>query len=406
VRRLVLAPAYVALTLVLVTGLPVLLLLGLAVSTVLPGRWRALRLLWMALLVMVLESVALVALLALWVGSGFGLRIRSPRFQRAHYTLVRWYLQILYVESERVLHVRVSVEGPRPTTYDGRPLLILSRHAGPGDSFLVVHALVNWYAREPRIILKDTLQWDPAIDVMLNRLPNRFIRPAPGAGEEIEGQVAELARNLDDDDAFVLFPEGGNFTEHRRKRAIERLRRRGHIDEAEKAERLRHVLAPKPGGVLAALGVAREADVVFVAHTGVEHMATVLDVWRELPMDREIQMRWWIVPAHEVPEGEEERIDWLFAWWARIDDWVHARQTESGAPTSPCPASTTPTLPRTRAPDPRPHPVSLGAVDHVRQACDRFGRCLHLPKRSPACLTWSTGSNRVDTGCHRIWGHG
>ena len=63
------------------------------------------------------------------------------------------------------------------------------------------------------------------------------------------------------------------------------------------------MLAPKPGGVLAALTHARDADVVFVAHTGVEHMTTVLDVWRELPMDREIQMRWWIVPADEVPRG-------------------------------------------------------------------------------------------------------
>lgn len=344
VRRLVLAPTYVALTVLLVTSLPVLLLLALAVSTVLPGRWRALRLLWMVLLTMLLESAALVALLGLWVSSGLGWRIRSPRFQRAHYALVRWYLRVLYAECVRVLHLRVVVEGPPPTSYDDRPLLILSRHAGPGDSFLVVHALVNWYAREPRIILKDTLQWDPAIDVMLNRLPNRFIRPAPGAGEEIEAQIASLARNLDHNDALVLFPEGGNFTEHRRKRAIERLRRKGHIDEAEKAERLRHVLAPQPGGVLAALGVARDADVVFVAHTGVEHMTTVLDVWRELPMDREIQMRWWIVPAQEVPRGEEERIDWLFAWWARIDDWVHARQAESG------------TLPRPEPP----------GFDHVR----------------------------------------
>ena len=331
VRRLVLAPGLVVLTLVVLTGLPVLALVALAASTMLPGRWRALRLLWMAMLHLALETAVLVALFGLWVASGFGWKIRSPRFQRAHYTLVRWYLQVIYWECRRVLHVRVDVEGPPPETYDGRPLLILSRHAGPGDSFLVVHALVNWYAREPRIVLKDTLQWDPAIDVVLNRLPNRFIRPSPGAGDAVERQVGELSRNLDENDAFVIFPEGGNFTEHRRKRAIERLRRKGHIDEAEKAERLRHVMAPKPGGVLAALTQARDADVVFVAHTGVEHMSTVLDVWRELPMDREIQMRWWIVPASDVPEGDEARIDWLFAWWARIDDWIHERQVRHGA---------------------------------------------------------------------------
>jgi 1-acyl-sn-glycerol-3-phosphate acyltransferase len=331
-RRLVLAPALIGLTVLAFTGLPVLLLVGVALSTVLPGHWRVLRLGWMVLLYLALESVALVVLFVLWVASGFGWKIRSPRFQRTHYVLVKWYLQVLYWECERVLRVKVSVEGPPPPAYDGRPLLILSRHAGPGDSFLVVHALVNWYAREPRIVLKDTLQWDPAIDVVLNRLPNRFIRPDPGskgsaAAAQVLRHVGDLSRDLDDNDAFVIFPEGGNFTEHRRKRAIERLRRKGHIDEAEKAEQLRHVMAPKPGGVLAALTNARDADVVFVAHTGVEHMATVLDVWRELPMDKQIEMRWWIVPAAEVPAGEDERVDWLFERWRMIDDWIAERQS-------------------------------------------------------------------------------
>ncbi len=331
-RRLVLGPAVLALSVLAITGLPVLLVVGVLLSTFLPGRWRAFRLLWMALLYLFLEAAALVVLLALWVGSGFGWRIRSPRFQRAHYVLVKWFLQVLFWECQRVLHVRVTVEGPPPTSYDGKPLLILSRHAGPGDSLLVVHALLNWYDREPRIVLKDTLQWDPAIDVVLNRLPNLFVRPGRGS-DQLLADVGELSRNLDDNDAFVIFPEGGNVTEHRRKRAIERLRRQGHIDEAEKAERLKHVMAPKPGGVLAALTQAGDADVVLVAHTGIEHMVTVLDVWRELPMDREIQMRWWIVPSAEVPRGEEARVDWLFAWWARIDAWIDECQAQAGQPT-------------------------------------------------------------------------
>ena len=334
-RRLVLAPLLVVVTVVALTSLPVLLLVAAAASTVLPGRWRPLRLLWMVLLYLVLEFVAIIVLFALWVASGFGWRIRSPRFQHAHYGIVRWYLQVLFWECGRVLHVRVDVEGPPPTSYDGRPLLILSRHAGPGDSFLVVHALVNWYAREPRIVLKDTLQWDPAIDIVLNRLPNRFIRPGHDKhgrnGDIVERQVSELSRNLDQNDAFVIFPEGGNFTEHRRKRAIERLRRKGLTEEAERAEQLHHVMAPKPGGVLAALTNANDADVVFVAHTGVEHMVTVLDVWRELPMDTAIEMRWWLVPAADVPKDREARIDWLFDWWKQIDDWIAERRAAAVA---------------------------------------------------------------------------
>jgi 1-acyl-sn-glycerol-3-phosphate acyltransferase len=335
VRRLVLAPALIVATILAFTGLPVLLLVAAAASTVLPGRWRPLRLLWMVLLYLALESVALIVLFALWVASGFGWRIRSPRFQRAHYEIVRWYLQVLFWECRRVLHVRIDVEGPPPTSYDGRPLLILSRHAGPGDSFLVVHALVNWYEREPRIVLKDTLQWDPAIDVVLNRLPNRFIRPNRDKHSRnrdlVQERVGELSRNLDENDAFVIFPEGGNFTEHRRKRAIERLRRKGLIEEAARAEALQHVMAPKPGGVLAALTNAADADVVFVAHTGVEHMVTVLDVWRELPMDTAIQMRWWLVPGADVPKDREARIDWLFDWWKQIDDWIAERRAAGAA---------------------------------------------------------------------------
>jgi len=329
-RRLVLAPLLIVLTVLAVTGLPVLLLVAAAASTLLPGRWRPLRLIWMVLLYLALESLALIVLFALWVASGFGWRIRSPRFQRAHYEIVRWFLQVLFWECRRVLHVRVDVEGPPPTSYVGRPLLILSRHAGPGDSFLVVHALLNWYAREPRIVLKDTLQWDPAIDVVLNRLPNRFIRPESGRNAElVERQVGELSRDLDENDAFVIFPEGGNFTEHRRKRAIERLRRKGLIDEADRAEELQHVMAPKPGGVLAALTNAHGADVVFVAHTGIEHMVTVLDVWRELPMDTSIEMRWWLVPAADVPKDRAARIDWLFDWWKEIDDWIAERRAST-----------------------------------------------------------------------------
>ncbi|WP_202388298.1 hypothetical protein [Nocardioides flavescens] len=171
-------------------------------------------------------------------------------------------------------------------------------------------------------MLKDTLRWDPAIDVLLSRLPARFISPNPAAGEDLESQIAELARDLDRDDAFVIFPEGGNFTAARRDRAIARLRRLGLEAMAQRAEEMIHVLAPRPGGVVAALDAAPGVDVLLVAHTGLDHLHSVADLWRELPMDKRIVMRWWRVPRAEIPEGREERIGWLFDWWERIDDWV------------------------------------------------------------------------------------
>ena len=120
----------------------------------------------------------------------------------------------------------------------------------------------------------------------------------------------------------MIFPEGGNFTPGRRQRAIEKLRRLGLEAMAQRAERMENVLAPRPGGFLAALDAAPDADVLLVAHTGLDHLLTVTDVWRELPMDKQLVMRWWRVSREDIPDGREARIDWLFSWWEDIDRWV------------------------------------------------------------------------------------
>src|SRR5262249_46933750 len=161
----------------------------------------------------------------------------------------------------------------------------------------------------------------PMIDVVLSRVPARFISTQPKRGHDLEQEIADLARGLDANDAFVIFPEGGNFTPDRRLRAIERLHRMGMERMAQRAERVANVLAPKPGGLLAALDAAPDADVVLVAHTGLDHLFTIADVWRELPMDKILIMRWWQVSRDDIPADREERIEWLFGWWERIDDW-------------------------------------------------------------------------------------
>jgi 1-acyl-sn-glycerol-3-phosphate acyltransferase len=318
-------------SLLAVLTLPLTVPLAALVGLLLPRtRGRPLRLLIMLVGYLAAEGVGLAALGFLWVIAGFGHSIRAPVNERRHYVLVRTYLQWLYWLVKRVLHVSVLVEGPAPEAYLDRPLIVFCRHAGPGDSFLIVHALLDWYDREPRIVLKDTLQWDPAIDIVLNRLPNRFIRSgspgrptanAPGQ-PPVQEVIGDLSRRLDNNDALVLFPEGGNFTARRRARAIQRLRRQGLLAEAAKAEAMRNVLPPRPGGVLAVLENAQEADVVWVAHTGTDHLLSVADIWAALPMDLEILMRWWQVPAGSVPADPEQQIAWLYDWWRRIDEWI------------------------------------------------------------------------------------
>ena len=309
--------------------LPLLALVAAVVSVFLPGRWRALRLLCFALLYLACEVAGLVVAAVLWVCTGFGRRMHTAVSLRAHYTVLRLLLDTLMRAAQRLFAVRLVTDGTSWSPLDdGVPgstnaMVVLSRHAGPGDSFLLVHTLMNRdHLRRPRIVLKEALQLDPLLDVYLNRLPNHFVPAERTAGYSSEEAIADLARDLGEEDALLIFPEGANFTPRRRFRAIQRLRDRGLTTAVRRAEAMRHLLPPRPGGVGAALRAAPHADVVFVAHTGLEHLSTVRDLWRGLPMDKTLHLRWWFVPAHEVPREEAQLTDWLYQWWETIDAWI------------------------------------------------------------------------------------
>jgi 1-acyl-sn-glycerol-3-phosphate acyltransferase len=321
-QRVVVAPLLVVVTVLIWISLPLWLLVAAALSPLLPGRWRVLRLTWLAVLYLTCESLLLLILLGLWLASGCGWKIRTAYFEGIHYELVQIVLWVFFTEAKRVARLTIETVGPAPDAFPGHPLLVCCRHAGPGDSFTLVYALMHWYGREPRVVLKDTLAWDPAIGVILHRIPARFISPHPSAETDVEAQIGQLAQGLDANDAFVIFPEGGNFTPARRERGIQRLRRLGLEKMADRAERMTTVLAPRPGGFLAALDAAPDADVILVAHTGLDHLLTIGDIWRSLPMDKVIVMRWWQVAREEIPDSREERIEWLFGWWEQIDQWI------------------------------------------------------------------------------------
>lgn len=326
VRRTLFAPLVFLLAVLLVVLSPIALLVALLADLVLPGRWQAVRLVALGALFAAYEAAVLSSLFALWVASGFGARLRSPRFQDAHYHLVRWWLGGLAGAAVRLLQLHIEVED-RPEPRAG-PVLVFCRHAGPGDSILLAHTLLSGYERRPRIVMKAALQWDPAIDVVGNRLPCAFIRPHSEDPRDHLHAIERLARGLGDRDALVLFPEGGNFTERRRLAAIASLKRKGFGEEAVLAERMLTVLAPRPGGALQAIRTAPEADVVFVAHTGLEFMNSLVATWRILPLEGPILARYWRIAPNEIPVEHEAQVDWLFSWWGRVDDWIRSRRPD------------------------------------------------------------------------------
>ena len=229
-------------------------------SPLLPGRWRALRLLWVAIIYLTFETLLLAVLLGLWLASGFGWKIRSPYFAGIHYELVQGTLVGLLPRGQAGARPADPHRRPTPDARPERPVLVLSPrgagqlvHPDVRPAALVPPRAPGRAQEHPRLGPRD--RRDP------RRIPAKFISPNPAAGEDLESQIAALATGLDANDAFVIFPEGGNFTPARRDRAIARLRKLGLEKMAVRAEEMTHVLAPRPGGVLAALDGAPDADV-------------------------------------------------------------------------------------------------------------------------------------------------
>lgn len=340
IRRLVLAPLAVVVTLALMVLFPLLALLSLTVSWIgrigrRKGRTRALRLMFFALIWLFAESTVLFMCLGMWLASGFGGRLRTEPFQARHYAVMRWFLDSIYGAAHRAFGLRVEVDEPTPTDRElaarlTRPIIVLSRHAGPGDSFLLVRQLLSVYQRRPRVVMKATMQLDPGVDVVVNRLPNVFINHARTGDRIFVEQIQRLARSLDRHGALVIFPEGGNWTPSRWASGIGRLEQLGRRDLADRARDMPNLLPPRSGGAFAAIMACPEADVIFVAHAGLDAMVSVAEIWRNLAIGQVIKAKWWRVPAGDVPRDadHETQLQWLFGWWERIDAWIS--QNRSG----------------------------------------------------------------------------
>jgi 1-acyl-sn-glycerol-3-phosphate acyltransferase len=334
VRRLALAPLVVVITACLVVLTPAVALLSAASGMVrrLTGRGHRSRLLRVVLLALTWsagETATLTVLLGLWIVSGFGGRFDTEPYRARHYAVMEWFLNLIYRQARRACGLELEVAPPPDEQLaEDRPLIVLSRHAGPGDSLLLVHHLLTVCQRRPRVVMKATLQLDPSLDIVANRVPNAFLHrrsdgPRLRDRQQVE-QIKRLAAGLGRRDALLLFPEGGNWTPQRWRRGIDRLRRRGHADLAKRAAAMPNLLPPRAGGAFAAIGACPTADVIFVAHTGLDKLVSVRDVWQSLLTDLTVRARWWRVPAADVPRAadHETQTAWLYGWWERLDAWI------------------------------------------------------------------------------------
>src|SRR5215210_5858469 len=196
VRRAVLAPLFFLVEVAFVVASPLLAIVATLLAPVVGSR--ALRLLAIAVTYAVRHAACLAACLGLWLASGFGLRAGSPAMQRRYYGLLRWFVGGVYRSIARWARVDVRVEGSEAAleALSGRngPAIVLSRHAGEGDSLLVLHELLCRHGRRPHLVLHEALRMDPLIDILGHRLPNRFVDPRGG---DTEVEIAAMTEDAD-----------------------------------------------------------------------------------------------------------------------------------------------------------------------------------------------------------------
>ncbi|MFH8336447.1 1-acyl-sn-glycerol-3-phosphate acyltransferase [Streptomyces sp. AM6-12] len=296
-------------------------LLRAPLAPVMREPWRPVRIIGFALLYLLAELGGLLAAAVLWARRLPDRRHREERRAADAFAVLERLLRLLRRAAEAVFRLRLEVTPALAATSRpvAAPVLVFVRHAGVGDSFLLMQTLLGQAGLRPHLVLKRTLRADPALDVLIGQVPHCFLPSLDGRDEEA---IGELAAGLRPGDALVIFPEGGNFTPRRRRRAIASLRRRGLPRRARRAERMQHVLPPRDAGALAAIAAAPTTDIVFVAHTGLDVLHSARTAWTRLPLRDAVRAHWWRVPADSVPRGEDARSEWLLAQWDRVDRWV------------------------------------------------------------------------------------
>jgi 1-acyl-sn-glycerol-3-phosphate acyltransferase len=239
--------------------------------------------------------------------------------------MVHEFLVFAHAAVRRILDVDVVLEAgsttPEATPRDV-PLIVLSRHCGPGDSVLVAWLLAVRYRMQLRVVLKAILRCEPLLDLAGDWGCLCFL----GRGDRARRQIRVLAESLTGGQAMLLFPEGANFSWPRWRSAIHRLRSTGNLRAAGRALRQSHTLPPRSGGAAAAVAGAPNANLLVLTHNGFCADGRARPWW-QLPVHRQLLVRAVVVPASEVPPPQE-LARWLDRTWTRVDTWVaaHAEQ--------------------------------------------------------------------------------
>ena len=265
-------------------------------------QWMSLRLLAMAWWFLLGEMRAYPTAAAIAVFSRYG----SERRRRWAYALrIRWMAG--HVAGLRaIMGLTFEVEGVEES--GPGPVVIFMRHASIIDNTLPDALAARAHGMGLRYVIKRELQALGAIDIVARWIPTYL---AARDSKDTEGDVAAV-RKLTENfgpgtrEGILIYPEGTRFTKERLAKAKKVIAER-QPENAERADRLQHILPPRLGGPIAVLEETAPCDVVFCGHAGFDGLRTVGDIWRGKLVGNTIHVRFQRFPAATSPRAARTR---------------------------------------------------------------------------------------------------
>jgi uncharacterized membrane protein len=280
----------VAVVVVGLAALPVWLLLTAFVSRFVPGRWRALRLLWFSVVYAVLDAATTLAAAGMWLAAGAGRRLQAPAWQARHRRLLGWFLRRVVASARFTFAPGLRMEGGARRSVSGldpeHPVLLVARDVELGETIGLLDAACNGpLQRVVHPVVGERVRLLPALDLLLARLGAVTVSSAGVPAAATVEAVQRLVAAADGDDVVLLaLPAGAD-------------------DLVE-----------------AALEAGPTATAVLVGRAGVEGFDTVRGVWQQAATGQETLLRLWQHPATAIPAAGLRRA-WLADRWSEVDAW-------------------------------------------------------------------------------------
>jgi 1-acyl-sn-glycerol-3-phosphate acyltransferase len=318
-RRSRTIPLMLLTTAALIITSPAVLAVGAVVDAAhLRRRFPTVRVSLFAMQYALNDSAEILLAPLLWLVAGFGTRLDGRASIRRHQRLQAWSVAVMARRAERLLGIRLEPEGDLAAALTPGPVVVLCRHVNIVDASIPT-LLCQRVGFHTRGVIMAELLADPGFDLIYRRTGSVFI-PRDN-GPEALALLRDLTDGIDPRTAVVIFPEGRLFRTDLRDRFLAKIAG-FDAERASRLQALRHTLPPRPGGVLALLHAMPSADVVVIAHAGLDRFGSFRDLARNAPLSQPIAVTAWRVPAGDIPSDPLAQIPWLDEQWLRVDEWI------------------------------------------------------------------------------------